>query len=144
MFLGEYVHTLDSKARLTIPSKFRDLLAPTLVVTRNPAEPCLLVLPLTEWTALADKLSRLPMTDPASGLLRRVMFSAAEDLKADNQGRILISQRLRDYAKIEADVLVAGMNTYLELWQPTLWDERVMQQVNNGALNGALFAALGI
>ena len=144
MFLGEYLYTLDSKSRLTIPAKYRELLAPTLVVTRNPSELCLMVLPLPEWNKLAAKLTGLPMTDPVSGLLRRALFSAAEDVKADGQGRILLSQRLRDYARIESDVLIAGVHTHLELWNPHLWDERVMAQVNNSDVTGQLFAALGI
>lgn len=144
MFLGEYQYTLDSKSRLTIPAKYREMLAPTLVVTRNPSEPCLMVLPLPEWKKLAEKLAGLPMTDPVSGLLRRALFSAAEDVKADTQGRILLSQRLRDYAHIDADVLIVGLHSHLELWNPQLWDERVLSQVNNSDVTGHMFAALGI
>lgn len=143
MFLGMQVYSLDSKARLTIPAKYRDLLAPTLVITRSPSEPCLLAMPLHEWSLLAEKISSLPMTDPLSGLLRRVVFSSAEDLKADNQGRIMISQRLREYAKIETDVLIAGVNTFLELWNPALWDERVLQKADSPELANQL-SALGI
>lgn len=144
MFLGEYQYTLDAKSRLTIPAKYRELLAPTLVITRNPSESCLMVLPLPQWNTLTGKLANLPMTDPVSALLRRALFSAAEDVKADSQGRILISQRLRDYARIEADVLIAGVYTHLELWNPQLWDERVMAQVNDSDVTGQMFAALGI
>lgn len=143
MFLGRQVYSLDSKFRLTIPAKYREFLAPTMVVTRSPSEPCLLVLPLPEWNQLSQKVSGLSMVDPVSALLKRVLFSSAEDLRADNQGRILISQPLRAYAEIESDVLIAGVNTYLELWNPARWDERVMAAVENGAL-GSQLSALGI
>ena len=143
MFLGRQVYSLDSKSRLTIPAKYREFLAPTMVVTRSPSEPCLLVLPLTEWTQLSQRVSSLSMVDPVSSLLKRVMFSSAEDLRADNQGRILISQPLRSYAQIETDVLIAGVNTYLELWNPSHWEERVTAAVENGALSSHL-SALGI
>jgi MraZ protein len=144
MFLGEYQYSLDAKSRLTIPAKYRELLAPTLVITRNPSEPCLMVLPLPQWNTLTGKLSGLPMTDPVSALLRRALYTAAEDVKADSQGRILLNQRLREYAHIEADVLIAGVYTHLELWNPKLWEERVMAQVNNSDVTGQMFAALGI
>ena len=124
MFLGEYSHSLDSKGRLTIPAKFRDQLAAGLVVTRSPQDPCLLLMPQARWEVMADKINNLPITDRSSALLRRAIFTAAEDLKPDRQGRILISQRLRDYAQIENDIIVAGVHTFIELWQPELWQER--------------------
>ncbi len=144
MFLGEFIHSLDSKGRLTIPAKFRDQLAAGLVITRNPMERCLLVIPQARWAEMADKISALPLTDPRSALLRRAIFSAAEDLKPDRQGRILISQRLRDYAQIESEILVAGLNTFIELWQPTLWEEKVLQPLNSDNIDGELFAALNV
>lgn len=144
MFLGEFSHSLDSKGRLTIPAKFRDQLALGLVVTRSPLERCLLVMPQGKWDEIAAKISALPLADPRSALLRRAIFSAAEDFKPDRQGRILISQRLRDYARIENDVVIAGVNTFVELWNPDLWNEKVLQQLENGTLDAELFAALNV
>ncbi len=144
MFLGEFGFSLDSKARLTIPSKFRDLLGGRLVVTRNPTEPCLMLLPQLVWDSLAERLNKLPMADPSSALLRRIIFSGAEDLRTDGQGRILISQRLRDYAGIVDEVLIAGVSTHLELWNPAKWDEKVLSRIATPEINGEVFAALGI
>lgn len=142
MFLGEFTHSLDSKARLMIPAKYRDELAPTLVVTRNPTEPCLLLFPLERWITFANQIDGQSMIEPKVALLRRMMFSAAEDLKTDSQGRILISQRLRDYAKIENDILITGMYTYVELWNPALWEEKVINRF--GDVNAELFSALNL
>ena len=144
MFLGEFTHTLDSKGRLTIPAKFRDRLAEGLVVTRNPVERCLFLMPLGEWSALTEKVRVLPYTDPNSALLRRALFSAAEDLVPDKQGRILISQRLRDFAHITADAQIVGMHSYLELWDPATWNDQVLNQIDNGQIGTELFAALNI
>ena len=144
MFLGEYSHSLDSKGRLTIPAKFRAQLAPGLVVTRSPLDHCLLLMPQTRWEEVAAKISALPLADPRSALLRRAIFSAAEDFTPDAQGRILISQRLRDYAQIENDIVIAGVNTFIELWHPPLWDEKVLQQLQAGSIDGELFAALNV
>ncbi|MCB0133223.1 MAG: division/cell wall cluster transcriptional repressor MraZ [Caldilineaceae bacterium] len=144
MFLGEYSHSLDSKGRLTVPAKFRDQVAAGLVVTRNPAERCLLMMPLSEWSVLTEKTKQLPLTDPRSALLRRALFSAAEDLKPDKQGRILISQRLRDFAYIGTEIQVVGMDTYIELWDPTHWNEQILKQIDSSEISAELFANLNI
>lgn len=144
MFLGEFSHSLDNKGRLTIPAKFREQLAQGLIVTRNPLDRCLLVMPEAKWNEVATKISALPLADPRSALLRRAIFSAAEDYTPDKQGRILISQRLRDYAQIQTDIVVAGVNTFVELWHPDLWRQRVIQQLESGAVDGELFAALNV
>jgi MraZ protein len=101
-------------------------------------------MPLDKWEEIAAKINALPLADSRSALLRRAIFSAAEDLRPDRQGRILISQRLRDYAQIQSDIVVAGVNTFIELWQPQLWEEKVLQQLDGGSFDGELFAALNV
>lgn len=144
MFLGEYTHNLDDKSRLTVPAKFREPLMAGLIVTRNPADRCLMVMPKAEWEIVAAKISALPLTDAKSALLRRAIFSAAEDLLLDKQGRILISQRLREYAQIESDIVIAGVNKFIELWKPANWQEKVLQPLDGDEINGDLFAALNV
>lgn len=144
MFLGEFSHTLDGKGRLTIPSKFRERLDAGLVVTRSPMDRCLLVFPMSEWEKIAAKVSELPLADPRSAQLRRAFFSAAEDLTLDKQGRVLLSQRLRDLAQIDNEIVVAGVNTFIELWQPTLWQEKVLAPLDSGEFDQDFFSALNI
>jgi len=144
MFLGEHVHSLDSKARLTIPARYRAGLEAGLVVTRHPTDRCLMLFPMAEWEKVAQKVNELPLADPRSALLRRVLFSAAEDAVPDKQGRILLSQRLRDHAQIETDILVAGMHRFVELWNPVQWEEKVMNGLTSGEISGELFAALNV
>jgi MraZ protein len=144
VFLGEFNHSLDDKGRLTIPSKYRDQLVSGLVVTRNPLERCLLAMPMSKWNDVAAKINELPLADPGSAALRRAMFSAAEDLETDRNGRILISQRLRQYAEIDNEVVVAGVHSYFELWQPNHWSERVLLPLEMGDIDVQLFAALNI
>lgn len=144
MFLGNYAHTLDDKGRLTIPAKYRNQLAAGLVITRSLNDRCLLVMPLERWDALAAKINALPIADPNSAFLRRVLFSAAEDLVPDKQGRILINQSLRDYAQIQTDVVLAGTHSFVELWSPDLWREKVMTPLDSGAIDTQLFADLNI
>lgn len=144
MFLGEYTHSLDSKARLTIPAKFRAAFAAGLVVTRNPADQSLLIFPQTEWEKLAEKVSALPLTDPRSAAFRRAVFSAAEDLEPDGQGRILLSQRLREHAGIETDVVITGQNKFLELWSPGIWNEKVLKEIHSADFSSDFFSTLSL
>ena len=144
MFLGNYAHTLDEKGRLTIPAKYRNQLAAGLVVTRSLNDRCLLLMPLERWDSLAAKINALPIADPNSAFLRRVLFSAAEDLLPDKQGRILINQNLRDYAQIQTDVILAGAHSFVELWSPVSWREKVLAPLDSGALDTQIFAALNV
>ncbi len=144
MFLGEFSHTLDNKGRLTVPAKYRDQLAPGLVVTRSPVERCLLALPLDKWGEVAEKINALPLMDPSSAAFRRAFFSAAEDLRPDKSGRILISQRLRDYAGINDEAVIAGLHSFIEIWQPQKWNEQVLASMDSDVTDTDLFAALEI
>ena len=143
MFLGAFTHSLDSKSRLTIPAKYRDFVAEGMVITRHPQSKCLMAMPLAEWGQLAAKVSSKPFTDPASALFRRMFFSAAEDVTPDKQGRILISQRLREMAGIENDVMVAGVDTFFELWNPADW-EKTLEPLNDVEMVNQMFSALSI
>ena len=89
-------------------------------------------------------MNELPLTDPRSALLRRVLFSAAEDLVPDKQGRILVSQRLREHAQLENEIVIAGMSKFIELWQPANWAEKVVRALDNAAINGDWFTALNV
>jgi MraZ protein len=120
MFLGEYEHTIDDKGRLTVPSKFRDELAGGLVVTRG-IDRCLLIYPIAEWMRLFERVSALPLNDRRVRAFRRRFFSAASDATPDNQGRVLIPPRLREYAGLNGNVIVAGAGAYVEVWNPEQW-----------------------
>jgi len=120
MFLGEYTHTIDEKGRLTIPAKFRGLLASGLVVTRG-FDQNLMLFPLDGWQELAQRISERPLADEDLRMFRRRVFSGATDLQPDRQGRILLPPYLREFAGINGDVVIAGMFNYLELWSTEAW-----------------------
>jgi MraZ protein len=121
MFLGRFSHTLDTKGRLAVPARFRDELDAGVVITRG-IDRCLALYPMATWSALAEKVSALPMTDPNARAFRRLVFAEAADLALDGQGRILLPPELRAYAAIERDATVVGVNTYLEIWSPANWE----------------------
>jgi MraZ protein len=120
MFLGEFVHTIDSKGRLAIPARFRSALDEGLVVTRG-IDRCLAIYPMQEWRRLAERVSALPMANRRARAFRRLVFAAACHCVPDKQGRVLIPPRLREYAGLDGEVFVTGLNTYAEVWNPALW-----------------------
>jgi len=141
MFLGEYAHTIDEKGRLTLPAKYRAELAAGLVVTRG-IDKCLFVFPRAEWDKLAEKLNALPLTDPQAREFRRLIFSGAIDDELDKQGRVLLAQYLRDYAGLNGNVIVAGLNTHMEIWAPEAWNA-IRANFDSG-LSAEYWARLGI
>ena len=142
MFLGEFVHTTDGGGRLTIPARFRSGLEAGLVVTRG-LDRCLAIYPMTEWEKLAGQVSALPITDRRARAFRRLVFANASDVKLDKHGRVLIPPRLREYAGLDGEVVVTGLNTFIELWNPDAWnDEREHVEGDDTAMEE--WAALGI
>lgn len=120
MFLGEYRHTIDEKGRLTIPAKYRGLLAAGMVVTRG-FDRNLMAFSLEGWQQLAERVKDLPMSDPNTREFRRRVFSGAIDLIPDRQGRVLLPAYLRDFAGINGEVVISGMFDYLEIWNSDAW-----------------------
>ena len=120
MFLGRFIHTIDEAGRLTIPSKFREGLSDGLVVTYG-FDRCLAIYPTDEWQHLAEKVSKLPVTDREARAFRRYVFANASDTALDKQGRVLIPPPLREYIHIDGDVVITGLNNYIELWHPDEW-----------------------
>lgn len=143
MFLGQYVHSIDDKGRLTLPSKFRPALEGGLVVTLG-LDPCLLVFPRATWEAWAARIEALPMTNPDARLLARHFLANADDGQLDRQGRVLIPAYLRSQAQLDSDVVVAGLSSRIELWSPARWQEvRAITPEQVGKVAEHL-AALGI
>ncbi|MCC6543365.1 MAG: division/cell wall cluster transcriptional repressor MraZ [Nitrospirae bacterium] len=127
MFRGRYHHTIDSKGRLSIPSKFRDKVLHShggqLILIKDLVDKCISAYTPDGWEDLTLKIQKASSLADEVKAFRRLMFSEAEDCTIDKQGRILIPPRLREYASLEKDVLVAGVeNNKIEFWNPQIWD----------------------
>jgi len=142
MFLGEFVHTIDEKGRLIIPARFRAELAKGLVVTRG-IDRCLAIYPMEEWQRLAERVSALPMTDRRARAFRRLVFANAADALPDQQGRVLLPPRLPEHASLDGEVVITGLDTYIEMWNPDAWGEE-RERVEGDSVDIEEWAALGI
>ncbi|MCT8139031.1 division/cell wall cluster transcriptional repressor MraZ [Anaerobacillus sp. CMMVII] len=126
MFMGEYHHTIDEKGRMIIPAKFREELGPNFVITRG-LDQCLFVYPESEWKLLEQKLKALPFTKKDARAFTRFFFSGATECELDKQGRILVSQPLRQYASLEKECVVIGVSNRVEVWSKSTWEEYFAQ-----------------
>lgn len=142
MFLGEFTHTIDDKGRLTLPAKFRSALADGVVVTRG-LDGCLFIFTLDYFKTLAERVGSLPLTHVEGRDFSRVLFSSASDVGLDRQGRILLPQALRDFAGLDGEVAVVGVNTRIEVWSLNAWQAR-RARVESDASNSERWAQLGI
>ena len=122
MFMGEYSHTIDTKGRLIIPSKFREELGETFVVTKG-LDGCLFVFSDEEWKAFEIKLKSLPLTNKNARQFARFFVAAATPCELDKQGRILLPATLREFAGLEKDVVLTGMLNRIEIWSKEKWNE---------------------
>ena len=120
MFFGQYCHSLDSKKRLTIPSRFRDELKDGAYVVEG-LDGNLMVFTSLIYEKIYQRISALTLTDESVRDLRRKFFGNAGYLEIDNAGRILIPDYLRETAGIQNEAVVTGAGSYFEIWSPTAW-----------------------
>ncbi|MCL1630952.1 division/cell wall cluster transcriptional repressor MraZ [Sporolactobacillus sp. CPB3-1] len=126
MFMGEFNHSVDTKGRLIIPSKFRENLGDVFIMTRG-LDQCLFVYPMNEWHRIEEKLKALPFTKKDARAFTRFFFSGASECSLDKQGRVSIGAGLRNYAKLTKDCVVIGVSTRLEIWDQEIWNQYFAQ-----------------
>ena len=132
MLLGEYEHTIDDKNRLTLPVRFRAAFAEGIVVTRG-MDGCLSAYAPSNWQRVVE--SRLATLHPLSKEGRRMhrfFFAGASEGQLDKQGRVGLPAPLLEHAKLGRDVVVAGVNDHLEIWDRAAW-KRELAEVEGSA-----------
>jgi MraZ protein len=120
MFLGTHEPRLDDKGRLVLPAKFRDGLEQGIVMTKG-QDRSLVLWPMAEFSAYADRLREASRTDARVRSYLRVFFSSAFDQVPDKQGRITLPTSLRDYAGLDRELVVVGADTTIEVWDANTW-----------------------
>lgn len=121
MLMGEYHNNLDPKGRIVIPSKFREFLGNSVVLTRG-LDGCLFIYSVNEFEKLTNKLSNLSFTDKESRNFIRFLLSGANTLEFDKQGRIIIPTYLKSYANFEKEVVLVGVLNRVEVWSSSNWN----------------------
>jgi MraZ protein len=129
VFQGASSLALDTKGRLSVPTRYRDVLSATasgqLTVTKHP-HGCLMIFPRTEWEKFRDRISSLP---PQAHWWKRIFLGNAMDVDMDATGRVLVSPELRAAAGISKDALLLGMGSYFELWDAATYTAQEAEQM---------------
>ena len=171
MFSGRYEYTIDDKGRLSIPAKFREILAShnepgtrrieddygtertsagrksvspsdlKLVLTN--LDGCVAAYPEREWEELQGRIERSGVSKEAKNFLR-FFYASASECPIDRLGRILIPQSLRNYGAIKKNVVVVGMNKKIEIWAEGAWAEVVKLATSDVEQMNEIAAELGL
>jgi MraZ protein len=133
MFRGASGITLDSKNRITIPTRFRDelfeLCEGKMVCTVDIVHPCLLLYPMPEWEDIELRLSQLSSMNPHERMLQQVILGNASDCELDKSGRLLINGPLRQHAGLEKSLMLVGQLNKFEIWSESAWQEQMQASI---------------
>lgn len=122
MLFGGYDHKIDKKGRVFIPSAFREELGESFIICRGIYRKCCLcVYSKEQWEVLVEKIGTLPSSK--SSTVKRFLYDGAFNVEFDTQGRILVPPTLREYANFDTEVHIIGMDTNLEIWDKSSWNE---------------------
>ncbi|MGC4092311.1 MAG: division/cell wall cluster transcriptional repressor MraZ [Polyangiaceae bacterium] len=138
MFRGQFTHSVDAKGRISLPSRFREVLTAggddaRFVLTPAPFDTCLHLYPMRAWEEFEQKVSELPSMDPNAVRFRRLYVSAAVECELDKAGRVLVPPALRERAHLDGDAIWAGMGRTLELWSKPDFDRALTMTAEEAA-----------
>jgi MraZ protein len=131
MFQGRFVHAIDAKGRISIPAEFRVTLQGTdrgrqaLVPTLTVQPDCLALYPAADWARITADFDEARAIDPEAQALKRFLLSNAHACPIDGPGRITVPPHLREYARLEREVTVAGVGSHIELWNKARYEEEM-------------------
>lgn len=122
MLIGEYYHNLDAKGRVSVPSKFRDDLGSTFVLSKG-LDDCLYAYSTSEWEIFKNEL--LTMRGANAQKIRRFFFSGATECEIDAQGRVVIPPSFRTYADLSKELVIVGVSNRAEIWNKENWEKYI-------------------
>jgi len=136
-FFGQYSYSIDTKGRVNIPAKFRQVLSDdndkTFIITRG-EERCIWVYPLVVWQEIVAGLRKLSAVSPNNRHFIRKTTRYASLVQYDSQGRIILTKPLIDYAGLDKEVYIIGALNKLEIWNPETLDKVDSDDTNIDAI----------
>jgi MraZ protein len=122
MLIGEYIHSVDEKNRISLPIKFRKEMGKTVVLAPG-LDASIFMFTTKEWEKIAARLEQASMVQTDILRFNRFMFGGATQVDVDGQGRVLIPDFLKDRAGIKAKAAVVGVHNRIEVWNDKRWSE---------------------
>ncbi|MFT6268576.1 MAG: MraZ protein [Alphaproteobacteria bacterium] len=133
MFRGANAINLDTKGRLTVPTRYRQSLMDDcqgqLVCTVDNRQSCLLLYPLPEWDIIEEKISKFSTMNPDERRIQRLLIGYATDVDMDKSGRVLIASTLRQYANLDKEIMLVGQRNRIEIWSQDTWFAQVEEDL---------------
>lgn len=141
MFRGVNQLNLDSKGRLAVPMRYREVLARhcnnQMIVTVD-RDNCLLLYPLPDWEEIERKLVKLPSFNKQARRLQRLLVGHATECELDGAGRILLPPPLREFASLSKEIVLIGQGNKFEIWDAQTWNVRRGEWLQGGGDDGPL------
>jgi len=122
MLIGQYKAKVSPKGRIAFPKKFREELGDSLIITVG-YENSLMVVSGKDWKSLIESTENKPFIMGTARNTNRFLLGEASEIDLDEQGRFVMPPYLRDYAKIKDEVIILGLNKYVEVWDAATWNE---------------------
>ena len=122
MFMGTIYNSIDLKNRMIVPSRFRNELGRSCVLTRG-LDRCLYIYTMEDWQKQMEKIDKLPESDPKVRAFIRHYLGNAAECEFDKQGRIVIPQELKSYAGVEKELVTIGARSKIEVWAREVWED---------------------
>jgi MraZ protein len=138
VFRGQYEHSIDDKGRLSIPAKLREALKQEKKLVLTSSDGYLTAYPLKTWRELEARIRSNPTFKRDRRDFLRVVYSSAEDVEIDPQGRILLSQGLRQRAGITREVVIIGVMDEVEIWDKSRWLAKLSASPSSEELSAKL------
>lgn len=121
MFYGDSFVTIDTKGRMVIPAKFREELGENFILMRG-FDLCVNIYPKERFDKLKDSFLQMKTSDESYRITSRRLLGSVQEAEIDAQGRLSISQPLREFAKLKKDIHVLGTGDHIELWDKDEYD----------------------
>src|SRR5713226_7318873 len=122
MLIGQFEGKIGEKHQIAFPKKFREVLGDKLIITKG-FENCLIVVSEDRWKTLLEGTEGKPFTLKGTRELQRFLLGNATFVELDNKGRFVIPDYLLKYANIEVEIIYAGIERFVEIWEKTKWEE---------------------
>ncbi len=122
-FLGEFDHTMDSKGRVSLPARFRDIISDAFYITKG-LDNGLFIFPEWAWQNIIEKLMEIPLQDYQRSRMRQAFLSGVVEANLDKQGRVMINPKLREYAKLKKDVVITGAGDRIDIYAKEVAEQR--------------------
>ncbi len=130
MLIGQYESKIGEKHQAALPKKFREILGDRLIITKG-FENCLIVVSVDNWKTLLEGTEGKPFTSKSTRELQRFLLGNATDIELDNKGRFVIPEYLREFASIKTEIIIAGIERFIEIWDKSKWDDQQRELSEN-------------